>query len=100
MKLSLAIVFASQLFAAGPTGPTAGFILDSRTSTIRSMTGVPGALRLADPVALPFGISAAEFTSSGDLAVHRRHLGEQGGIRDLDIVIRRRDRRAVCRGRM
>lgn len=69
MKLSLAIVFASQLFAAGPTGPTAGFILDSRTSTIRSMTGVPGALRLADPVALPFSISAAEFSSGGDLAV-------------------------------
>ncbi len=69
MKLSLAILFASQLFAAGPTGPTAGFIIDSRTSTIRPITGVPGALRLSNPISLPFSISAAEFSSGGDIAI-------------------------------
>jgi len=74
MKISLALILALglsgvELSGAGPSGPVAGFILDSRTATIRPMTGVPGALRLAEAVALPFGVSAAEFTASGDAAV-------------------------------
>jgi len=69
MKIAAALLFGSILGAATPVGPTAGWTLDSRTASIRAITGLPGALRLADSLALPFGISAAEFAPSGDTAV-------------------------------
>jgi len=69
MKILFALTFASVVFAGGPAGPIAGFVLDSRTGTIRAITGAPGATRLADALALPFPILAAEFSSSGDTAV-------------------------------
>ncbi len=69
MKILFALAFALNLFAAGPAGPVSGFVLDSRTSTIRPITGVPGATRLADALALPFPILAAEFSATGDAAV-------------------------------
>ncbi len=69
MKILFGFVFAFSLFGGGPAGPVAGFVLDSRTATIRAMTGIPGATRLADPLALPFPILAAEFAPSGDAAV-------------------------------
>ena len=69
MKIVFALLFTANLFAAGPTGPVAGWTLDSRTGTIRAITGLPGALRLADAVVLPFGVTAAEFTPSGDRAL-------------------------------
>jgi len=73
-RIALAFLFmgtslAGTSWAAGPAGPVAGFTLDSRTATIRAITGLPGALRLADPLALPFGVVAAEFTQSGGAAL-------------------------------
>ena len=69
MRAALLFAFTlPALFAAGPSGPVAGWTLDARTATIRAITGLPGALRLADPLALPFGIAAAEFDSTGSTA--------------------------------
>ena len=69
MKIVLALLFTAGLLAAGPAGPVAGWTLDSRTGTVRAVTGLPGALRLADAVVLPFGVTAAEFTPSGNRAL-------------------------------
>lgn len=68
-RVGLAFLVSGVSWAAGPAGPVAGFTLDSRTATIRAITGLPGALRLANPLALPFGVVAAEFTQSGDAAL-------------------------------
>ena len=69
MKIVFALLFSANLFAAGPSGPVAGWALDNRTGTIRAVTGLPGALRLADAVVLPFAVASAEFTPSGDRAL-------------------------------
>ena len=65
----LALFLGTVLQAAGPGGPVPGWTLDNRNATIRAVTGIPGAMRLADPIALPNGIAAVEFSSSGDLAL-------------------------------
>ncbi len=69
MKSAILLLAATALHAAGPAGPVSGWTLDIRTATIRAIVGIPGALRLADPLSLPNGIAAAEFAPSGDLAV-------------------------------
>jgi hypothetical protein len=69
MKMLFALLMTVSLFAAGPVGPVAGWVLDSRSSTIRAVTGLPGALRLADAVTLPFGLTSAEFSPSADRAL-------------------------------
>ena len=65
----LGLFFAIGMQAAGPGGPVPGWTLDNRTATIRAVTGIPGAMRLADPITLPNGIAAVEFSSTGDFAL-------------------------------
>lgn len=70
MKYLLTLPFVSiALFGAAPGGPQPGFILDSRTATIRPVLGIAGALRLGDPLSLSSGIAAAEFSLTSDSAV-------------------------------
>ncbi len=70
MKYLLALpFFALALSGAGPGGPQPGFILDSRSATIRPVLGIAGALRLGDPLSLPSAIAAAEFSPVSDSAV-------------------------------
>ena len=43
----LGLFLGTVLQAAGPGGPVPGWTLDSRNATIRAVTGIPGAMRLA-----------------------------------------------------
>ena len=69
---SLLVAFclsAACAVAAGPGGPVPGYVLDSRTATVRAVYGIPGALQLSAPVTLPFGVASAGFGPAGDYAV-------------------------------
>jgi len=100
MKLLTLSLIASSCFAAGPSGPVPGFVLDSRTATLRAVTGIPGALRLADAVALPFGVLSAGFAADGDsaLAITDGQPGHLVAIRSLASVAVVNDLGAVAEG--
>lgn len=51
------------------SGPVLGYVLDAGTQSIRPIHGIPGAGRLGSPLALPFSIAAATFSSRGDFAL-------------------------------
>ena len=52
--------------AGGPGGPVPGYVLDGRTASIRAIYGIPGAMQLGPPLALPFGAASAGFGPAGD----------------------------------
>jgi hypothetical protein len=63
------VLVASCAFAAGPGGPVPGYILDSRTSVIRPVLGIPGAMQLGAPLSPGFNVTSAEFGPAGDFAL-------------------------------
>ncbi len=54
---------------AGPGGPVPGYVLDTRTASLRAVYGIPGAMQLSPPVNLPFGVISAGFGPAADYVV-------------------------------
>lgn len=67
--ICISLLFAASMAAAGPGGIVPGYILDSRSSAIRAVYGIPGALQLGAPLDLQFGVVSAAFGPSGDYAL-------------------------------
>jgi hypothetical protein len=67
--ISISLLFAACMGAAGPGGTVPGYILDSRSASIRAVYGIPGALQLSAPLDLPFAVASAMFGPAGDYAV-------------------------------
>ena len=63
------LLFASVAFAAGPGGPVPGYILDSRSASIRPVLGLPGAMQLGPALGLSFNVTSAGFSPAGDYAL-------------------------------
>jgi len=50
-------------------GPVLGYVLDGRSGSIRPLNGIPGSSHLGRPLALPFPVSRAVFSSQADFAL-------------------------------
>ncbi len=50
------------------SGPVPGYVLDSRTGTLRPVLGIPGAMQLGSRVPLPFTVASVEFAPGANLA--------------------------------
>lgn len=50
-------------------GPVLGYVLDGRSQAIRPVNGIPGAAHVGTPLALPFAVARAAFSSNGDFAL-------------------------------
>jgi DNA-binding beta-propeller fold protein YncE len=57
-------------------GPVMGYVLDARSQTVRPINGIPGAAHLGAPLALPFPVSLAVFSSAGEFALVAPAEGE------------------------
>lgn len=70
MKVLIFALLTVGLVCAGPlVGPVPGYVLDSRTGTLRPILGIPGAMQLGTGLNLPFQIVSADFDPAGTLAV-------------------------------
>ncbi len=50
-------------------GPVLGYVHDPRLQAVRPVNGMPGAAHLGAPLALPFAVTAAAFSSRSDFGV-------------------------------
>jgi hypothetical protein len=50
-------------------GPVSGFVLDTRSHSIRPINGLPGAAMLGDALPLPFAVKAAAISTALDFAL-------------------------------
>jgi len=69
---AVALCVAFGNLNAQPSGlrtPLTGFVFDPQSHAVRPIMGLPGAAQLGEPLALPFTVRAAEFSSKGDYAV-------------------------------
>jgi hypothetical protein len=62
--------------AAGIGGPVTGYVIDGRAKVLRPIEGIPGAARLGDPLALPFGVGMAAVATRQDFALVSDATGE------------------------
>jgi hypothetical protein len=71
LKSALLFTLSTVLaLIAGPLGgPVPGYILDSRSNSIRPVLGIPGGMQLGTPVTLPFGVLSADFSADGQFAI-------------------------------
>ncbi|HYM13565.1 MAG TPA: hypothetical protein VEU62_22685 [Bryobacterales bacterium] len=54
---------------AALSGPVLGYVLDGNLQAIRPVNGIVGSALMGAPLALPFPVSAAAFSSRGDFAL-------------------------------
>lgn len=69
LTLFLVSIGASISYAAPLGGPLPGYILDTRTGSIRPVLGIPGGMQLGAPLALPFQVTSADFDPNGNFAI-------------------------------
>jgi hypothetical protein len=70
VKILILTLLTAAIVCAGPlAGPVPGYILDTRSGSLRPILGIPGAMQLGTGISLPFQITSADFDPSGTLAV-------------------------------
>lgn len=76
LLFSALLAGAAQLICAPPDelptqlrGPVLGYVLDPGLQAVRPINGIPGASYLGPPLALPFPVTAAAFSSRSDFAL-------------------------------
>jgi len=68
-SLGISLLLAGLCYAGPLGGPVPGFIVDSRSGTLRPVLGIPGAMQLGTAITLPFQITSADFDPNGNFAV-------------------------------
>jgi hypothetical protein len=73
---------------SGLRGPVIGYVHDANRQVIRPVTGIPRSSLLGQPLALPFPVAAAGFSTRGDFAVAVSAAADRGAhmLRHLDAT--------------